>query len=497
MNLICGRSRSALSKALATAVALGVIPLTAFAADVPATPEGAQKLNAVFVTYLGKPPEGAPPPITVTPEGGHYTVSLDLAALTAPLKSPDFSIDPAILTYALTEQDDGTWRVMGDALPPFSFHQKEATITYSFAGYKFDGIFDPTLAVFKTAQHSLDKTTAQVRAPKLEETIALGPTRVAQTGAAAANGASSIVAHEEIADMSGAILATPPQAKEGAEAKPIPVAFQLGAATADVTLDGAPLRKVLDLWALVVAHPGRAGIAANEEAFKTLLRGFSPADIKFAEKADIKQIGVDAPQGHFGVAGLKFALAGAASSGAKSSAEYHLAMDGLTMPPGLLPPAFSDLVPTAFNIDVKASGFDVVAGALEAINDLRFDGDGPVIAEADRTQIFAKMKGTGPITIDVLPCHVVAPQIDLTFEGQVRLEGARPMGAMKLKVRNFDKTVEALKALGPLASPQLLGGLALAKTLGKAESDGALTWVAEYGADGAIKVNGMPLGKAP
>jgi Uncharacterized protein conserved in bacteria (DUF2125) len=497
MNLISGRSRSALPKALLTAVALGAIPMTALAADVPPTPEGAQKLSAVFATYLSKPAEGAPSPVTVTPEGGHYTVSLDLAALTAPLKSVDFSIDPAIVSYALTEQGDGTWRVVGDTLPPLSLHQKDATITYSFAGYKFDGIFDPTLAVFKTAQHSLDKTMAQVRAPKLEETVALGAVRVTQTGAAAANGAASIVGHEEIADMSGSVLATPPQTKEGADAKPIPIAFQLGATGVDVTMDGAPLRKALDLWAFVVAHPGRTGIAANEEAFKALLRGFSPADIKFSEKADIKQIGVDAPQGRFGIAGLKFALAAAAAPGAKSSAEYHLAMDGLTMPSGLLPPGFSDLVPTAFNIDVKASGFDAAAGAQEAINDLHFTGDGPLIAEADRAQIFANMKGMGPITIDVLPSHVVAPQLDLTLEGQVRLEGARPMGAMKLKIRNFDKTVEALKALGPMASPQILGGLALAKTLGKAESDGALTWVAEYGADGAIKVNGMPLGKAP
>jgi hypothetical protein len=43
----------------------------------------------------------------------------------------------------------------------------------------------------------------------------------------------------------------------------------------------------------------------------------------------------------------------------------------------------------------------------------------------------------------------------------------------------------------------VLGGLALAKGLAKTESDGALSWVAEYAADGAVSVNGMPLGKAP
>jgi hypothetical protein len=79
----------------------------------------------------------------------------------------------------------------------------------------------------------------------------------------------------------------------------------------------------------------------------------------------------------------------------------------------------------------------------------------------------------------------------------LHLEGARPTGILKVRIGNFDKTLAAIKALGPAATPQVLGGLALAKTLGKSETDGALTWVAEYGADGSMKVNGLPLGKAP
>ena len=39
--------------------------------------------------------------------------------------------------------------------------------------------------------------------------------------------------------------------------------------------------------------------------------------------------------------------------------------------------------------------------------------------------------------------------------------------------------------------------LAMAKGLAKTEGDGALTWVGELGADGAMTVNGLPLGKAP
>jgi hypothetical protein len=257
------------------------------------------------------------------------------------------------------------------------------------------------------------------------------------------------------------------------------------------------MRKALDIWAFVVAHPNRAELAANEPAFKELLRAFVSADFKLTEKAELKQISVEAPQGRFGLTGAKLGVAAASAHGAKSSAEYDLAMDGLSLPAGLLPPAMSDLAPTAFNIDVKASGFELGAGAEEAINDMHFAGDGPIISEADRASIFAKMKGAAPIVIELLPSHIVGPQIDLTVEGQVHIEGVRPSGTVKVHVRNFDKTIAAIKALGPLATPQMLGGMALARTLGKPEGDDGLIWIAEYGPDGSIKVNGLPLGKAP
>jgi hypothetical protein len=494
MQTISQRRGPALRKTLLAAVALGALCSPALAKDLPATADGAQKLSALFASYLAKPAAGAPSPVTVTQDGAHYTVAFDLASLTAPLKDSGFSLDAATLQYALTEQDDGTWRVSGDSLPPLAGHLKENTIVYNFAGYKFEGIFDPALATFKTADQSLQKLDAQIHGPKLDETVTSGVARVTQTGAPAANGTISVAAHEEIADLSLNATATP-DAK--ADAKPVTFSFKAPTIAADINLDGAPLRKALDLWAFAAAHPGRAELAANEQQFKTLLHALVPAEFKLGEKFEVKQMSVTVPQGVFGVAGVKFGLAASSAPGPKGAFEYHVAMDGLTMPAGLLPPTFTDLVPTAFNIDVKASGFDFGAGAEEAINDIHLAGDGPVVSEADHAQIMAKMKGAAPIVIEVAPSHVVAPQVDVTLEGQVRIEGARPSGTVKVHVRNFDKTVAAIKALGPVASPQVLGGLALAKTLAKTDSDGALTWVAEYGVDGSIKVNGLPLGKAP
>jgi hypothetical protein len=492
------RGRQWLRGTLLTATAIAAFPLAAYAKDLPPTPEGAQKLAAVLATYLGKAAASAAAPITVVPEGSHYALAIDLAGLAAPFKESGFSIDPAILKYQLTEQEGGTWHVVGDAFPPISLRAKELAESFDIVGYKFDGIFDPALATFKNSQTGFDSQKVEAHGPQIDETINLGALKVTQSATPVGPGAVSLVAHEELADISMSVLPKSSGDPSAPDAKPqTPITVQVPAAVAEIGLDGAPLRKGLDLWAFAVAHPTRAELAANEPAFKDLLRGVLPASLKLAEKVEMRSLTVKAPQGPFAIANAKFAIAGAWLPGPKDSVEYRFSMDGMSLPAGLVPPPMQALAPTAFDFDIKGSGFDLGAGAEEAINDMHLAGDGPVISDADRAQVMAKLKGAGPIVVELLPSHVVAPQIDLTLEGQARIEGARPSGSLKVHARNFDKTVEALKALGPLASPQLLGGLAMAKTLAKTESDGALTWVAEYGADGSIKVNGLPLGKAP
>ena len=497
MKIFSSRHSSGLRKTLLTAVAMSALPFAAIAKDLPPTPEGAQKLSALFATYLGKPADGAPSPVAVTAAGASYEATVDLAGLAAPFKASGFSLDPAVIKYELVEQDDGTWRVACDAFPAISLRVNDIAEAFEVAGYKFDGVFDPALAMFKNSQVSFDSQKVVAHGPKVDETINLGALKVIQTATPIADGALSIAAHEDIADISASIAVTPGGAGAAPDAKPVPVSFTIPKTLADVGLDGASSQKAMDLWAFLVAHPGRAEIAANEPAFKDLLRALLPKDLKLTEKVEMQKIAIGAPQGPIGVANGKFGLLAASSPGPKGSIEYHLAADGVALPPGLLPPAMQDLAPTAFNIDIKASGFDFGAGAEEAINDLHFAGDDPVISKDDGAKILAKTKGSAPLVVALSPSHIVAPQLDVTLEGEVHLEGVRPNGALKVHVRNFDKTVAALKALGPLASPQVISGLAMAKALAKTDADGVLTWVGEYGADGSIKVNGLPLGKAP
>jgi hypothetical protein len=64
-------------------------------------------------------------------------------------------------------------------------------------------------------------------------------------------------------------------------------------------------------------------------------------------------------------------------------------------------------------------------------------------------------------------------------------------------MRDFDKTMTAVRALRPEVQLKAIPALALAKGLAKTDADGRLSWIVEVDGDRYIKINGIPLGKTP
>jgi hypothetical protein len=265
----------------------------------------------------------------------------------------------------------------------------------------------------------------------------------------------------------------------------------------DLQLDGWKTKPLLDLKAFTVAHPQRADLAANADAFKALLAPLVASQPSIAENFSASAISIDAPQGKIGI-GKASGTVGVSAKGAASEFEERIAVSGLDLPESVAPAMFRDLIPTAFDIGVKVSGFDVNAAAKEMVADMRLDGAGPLLAKDDNDKVQAKLLGAGPLVIDIPPSTVVAPQINIAFDGRIEYKmGSKPTGKITVHMRDFDKTVSALKGLGPDAEQKYIPMFAMAKGLAKTETDGALSWVGEIGSDGTMKVNGLALGKAP
>ena len=116
---------------------------------------------------------------------------------------------------------------------------------------------------------------------------------------------------------------------------------------------------------------------------------------------------------------------------------------------------------------------------------------------ADSAKVSAALIGGRPIKVALAPSHVVAPAVDADLQGDLTYAAGKASGAVTVRMRGFDKTMNAVKALGPEVALKALPALAMAKGLAKTETDGALSWLIELGDDRSIKVNGLPLGKAP
>ena len=68
---------------------------------------------------------------------------------------------------------------------------------------------------------------------------------------------------------------------------------------------------------------------------------------------------------------------------------------------------------------------------------------------------------------------MIAPAVDVDFAGTIRLDKTKPTAAITIHARGFDKTMAAVKDLGPDISAKAMPGLALAKGSAKAKATAA------------------------
>jgi hypothetical protein len=484
------RIRRRLACALLLATALSARP--ALAADRPATPEGAQKLQALLAKYLPAAVAGAPSPVAVTPEGADYLVSVDLTSLIGMIASMGVSVsyDAATIVYRAVEQDDGKWRVVLDSMPKVISRSKESTSSTEITNYKQTALFDPAIASFVSGSASADKGVYKIQSPVLDEIFDFGPFHSDFTTTGNADSSLSTAAKSDIADIG--FKAT---SRENVGA-PVNVSGRLERAMISVGLDGVKNQKVLELWGLWAAHPSRAELAPHEAELKGALKELAAPGLKLVEGGEAQKAVIELQVGAVALSSLQGQL-GIANEGPQSSISLHLSADGLSLPVGLAPPGAADLTPSKLDLAATLKGIDIAAGANEAIADLRLQGDGPLISDEDTAKVGAALLSAGPIRIEFARSHVIAAAIDADFEGVVRYALGKPSAAVTIHMRNFDKTMAAIRSLGPDAEVKATPALAMAKGLAKTESDGSLTWLIELGEDRSMKVNGIPLGKAP
>jgi hypothetical protein len=481
------RSRRRLAP-LSLAAALFAFP--ALAADKPATPEGADALKALIAKFFPTAEAGASPLVTVTAEGAHYLVSADLGLLNALLKETGVTYDPVKIVSTAVEQDDGNWRVAMDSLPRIGFHSDDASGSLELTNFRSTGLINPAIAWLLSGSGSADKGSFQVQNPKITQSIDFGPAQETVATNVGGDGSVSTQVKEEIADLG--LKA----AGSGENDAPVNFSGRVEKALINLGVDGFKSRKAFDLWSLVAAHPARADLASHEAELKGLLKDLAAPGLKLDEGLEAQKAVITASLGAIALSDFKYQL-GAANAGPQSAINVSASAEGLSLPAGLLPANAGALTPSKIDVAATLKGIDIAAAANEWISDLSLQGDGPVLSDDNAAKVEAAFISAGPVQVEFAPSHVVAPAVDVDFAGAIRLDKAKPTAAITIHARSFDKTMAAVKDLGPDIAGRAMPGLALAKGLAKSEADGSLSWLVELDSERSIKVNGIPFGKAP
>ncbi len=474
----------------------------ALAGDKSATPEGAKKIADAIANFVGKSSAAS---VAVAPAGDHYGVTFDIASINSAITASHVTYDSAPIKLDVYEQDDGAWRMEQKSVPPITGHVTRAepaggtmdfTIRLDNAHYTV--VYDPTLSWLRSGHASHDKGAVDIKGPGLTETIGLGALTADLTTKVGADGRVASMLNEALANFDITFDVDPKVANpQGpADAQPVHIAAKAEGAKIGVRVDNLQPQPLLALWVFYTAHPTRPELAANQDRFKSLLSDVLADQATFDETFSMDKLTVDTPKGQVSIAGASVEVGGA-NKGAASGFSERIAATGLTLPESLAPAAFKDFLPSSFEIGFQATGFDLAAAGAEWIADLHLERDGPPLSNVDRGKVGAKFLAGGPVKIELTPTRIDAPRLKLGLDGQVAIDQGHPIGKITLKAQDFDKTVEALQALGPEMQQKITPVIAMAKGLAKTDANGVMTWIGEVGADKVLKVNGLPLGKSP
>jgi hypothetical protein len=483
-----GRSGRRLASLSLAAALLWGFPV--LAADKPATSEGADALKALIAKYLPATQAGPTPLVTMNAQGSHYLISVDLSALNALLAETGISYDPAAIVYKAVEQDDANWRVDMDSLPKIGFYSKGGTGAIELTNFRSSALINPAIAWLLSGSATVDKGTFQIQNPKTTQTIDFGPVQEIIATNVAGDGSVSTRVKEEITELGLKAVGA------GEDEPPVNFSGRAEKALVSLSVDGFKSRKAFDLWGLLAAHPGRPDLATHEAELKGLLKELAAPGLKLDEGIEAQKTVVTASLGAIAVADFKYQL-GAANAGPQSAINLSVSADGLSLPVGLLPPNASELTPSKIDVTATLKGIDITEAANEWISDLSLQGEGPLLSDDNANKVEAAFLSSGPVQIAFAPSHIIAPAVDADFSGAIRLDHSKPTAAITIHARSFDKTMAAVKDLGPDIAGKAMPGLALAKGLAKTESDGSLSWLVELDSERSIKVNGIPFGKAP
>jgi hypothetical protein len=249
---------------------------------------------------------------------------------------------------------------------------------------------------------------------------------------------------------------------------------------------------VLDLLAWMVARPSVDDIVGTQDELRGVLTAALPVMDSATSAGEVTDLALDSPVGTFA---LRRATTTNEVSGIVAEGRFRSAgaIEGLVLPPGLVPDWAAGLVPQDLSLDVTVTGFDLAAPAAILIGAFDLTAPEP-LDDTILDPLLAALLPRGAVQVVLAPGRVVAPQAELGYAGDLSAGPvAMPEGQAQVTLRGYDAVLAALDAAPAEEVAEVRQGLGMAWGLAE-KGDGLLTWEFRLGADGRLMLNGMDMG---
>lgn len=474
-----------MGKYIARLLASVAILAPVYANAAPASEAEAQRLRSVFETYLGKGGAGASP-VTVTPSGEAYSVAVDFAQIAKPLAALGLQLRMPAMTYTITPQNGGMWRVGQSAMPPIQIDIKEQSMKLQFDGWTFDGLYDPRLLSFLSGKGSFASSSLESVAPGFTNTRRDGRSTQDLTG----SGANANAVSATLRSTNESHSQTFRIAKVGGD---LDIGIKTGPIVNNVQLVEFNNAALLDFWAFLVANPSEEALSGKVDEIRGKIRAAFPVFKAISQNATMQTLSVSSPVGTFAI---KEIGAGFRMTGVQKDGDFgmRVALGGIVVPPLPFMPAWAkDLTPSDLSLDLNVQGFDLEAALNEGLNSLRKDGNREASEAAGRRAV-ELLAPDGKLKVSLKPSRIVSRLLTIDLEGDLTVFKPIPKGRMVVRAKGVDETIAALQAVtGDQSAQQMLMVLVGARGFGKNEADGAMVWVIENPDGGIPTINGVTI----
>ncbi|WP_275783923.1 hypothetical protein [Pararhizobium gei] len=453
--------------------------------------EGAKQIEEKFTSFL--PEKYAKSGLVkVRPGTTDYEIILDPAVFLKDVDASQFSISGLKPFLSLIRPlDDGTWNVsQSDSLDvkgQFTAQGEKTDFTYKIDAFKVDGIYDPEILYFKSANMSAGAIAMASKSPLQSLDAQFGKmTSVIDSNRAAGN--TIDIRSKAVLESFTETIVDPAKTKVDIAADHL---------AADVSMNGLAYKPLQDMVLFVMDKIKADKLAPADQArLKELGRANLPMFGSLLEAIDVTNLKVATPTGTFGAENLRYTIQ---SNGLKDGAKagFGILVEKPSIPPGLVPEAFKAALPETVAFNISLDNLNLKSGISYFIDNADFNADKP-LTDAQSAEAGRIFLPGGAMTIRYDDVYARSPVYDVSLSGTTTVYPAQPERQdteVTIYARDFDKTVSYLQD-NAQAVPQFGQAafvLLMVKGFAKQSPDGRQMWTITVDETKKVKINGQDL----